>query len=122
MNFNTCLDLYAFLYRYEENNPNRNKIMRTVNCKQQNQTYTPVSGYVDRKTNDRRDVRCFNCFDMGHLSINCDKPQRRFLCYKCQRSGHIARDCTETDQQKAVPVQITSSKISRQRIVQRAKM
>lgn len=102
MNFDTCLELYAFLYRYEENNPNHSDNARSTILKSINRYSTPSTDSVDRKPNEPRNVRCYNCNDHGHLSINCPKPQRRTRCYKCQRSGHIARNCTETDQPRTL--------------------
>lgn len=43
-----------------------------------------VSGTQNR---DKR--TCFNCYETGHISIHCLKPQRRQRCQKCQRTGHF---------------------------------
>lgn len=36
-------------------------------------------------------VRCYNCGVMGHLSIDCSKPQVMKACYYCGNPGHMAR-------------------------------
>lgn len=36
-------------------------------------------------------VRCYNCGIMGHLSIDCSKPQVMKACYFCGNPGHMAR-------------------------------
>lgn len=38
--------------------------------------------------------KCFNCNEIGHISIKCQKPQRKMRCFKCDRVGHIAKDCS----------------------------
>lgn len=99
MNFNNCLELYAYLYRFEQNLPHRSDhLERTIT--QTDNKYNPSLSTVnvtDRPATVRRDVRCYNCNENGHVSINCTKPQRRMRCLKCQRSGHSARDCPDAN-------------------------
>lgn len=88
MHFNSCLDLYAILYRYEDNLPSRYDSSRGTIGRPGNIVTTRTTNPLDRHDNERRDVRCYNCKEPGHLSISCPQPQRRIRCPKCQRSGH----------------------------------
>jgi hypothetical protein len=50
-------------------------------------------------------VRCYNCNELGHVSVNCTKP-RRNVCYNCGQAGHISRNCTQPKRnQNRQPVQ-----------------
>lgn len=40
-------------------------------------------------------ILCYNCFEMGHISVKCPKPQRRNRCTICQRTSHTAEQCPE---------------------------
>lgn len=42
-------------------------------------------------------LRCFNCNNYGHLSLNCPSLQRRARCNICNRSGHEAQNCRERE-------------------------
>lgn len=50
----------------------------------------------------KKNVTCYNCFEEGHISINCPKPQRRIRCSECLRSGHLKENCTESGQGKDI--------------------
>lgn len=96
MSFKSCLELYHFLSRYEENIPYRNEPARNNILKR---SASPLGPYVQaptRQNADRRHTKCFNCFDYGHISRNCPKPQRFERCAKCNRTGHAERECTIT--------------------------
>ncbi|XP_036339767.1 uncharacterized protein K02A2.6-like [Rhagoletis pomonella] len=45
------------------------------------------------KTVSLEKVKCYNCFQFGHYSINCKEPQRKPRCEKCQRTTHKTADC-----------------------------
>lgn len=38
-------------------------------------------------------TRCYNCNETGHISLNCNKPQRRVRCEKCKKVGHTSEKC-----------------------------
>lgn len=38
-------------------------------------------------------LRCYNCNNKGHRSINCSQPQRRERCEYCNKTGHSQADC-----------------------------
>ncbi|XP_030371078.1 uncharacterized protein LOC115621550 [Scaptodrosophila lebanonensis] len=41
-----------------------------------------------------REVRCYNCRQMGHISTECKKPKRPIDgCFTCGERGHQHRDC-----------------------------
>lgn len=111
MKFNSCLELYAFLNRYEQNLPTRYEYRERTFNNPDNYTAPSTSAgnavtvAVERPTTMRREIRCYNCNEVGHLSMNCPKPQRRIRCMKCQRSGHSSRDCTDTNYQRTVTAQ-----------------
>ncbi|KXJ72535.1 hypothetical protein RP20_CCG017781 [Aedes albopictus] len=53
--------------------------------------------------------RCFNCNELGHLSVNCPKTPKKSRCSKCGKVGHESSNCaTSTSQllQKSGPAQI----------------
>lgn len=41
----------------------------------------------------QRMKECFNCFEKGHFSRECSKPQRRPRCEICNKAGHGAEQC-----------------------------
>jgi hypothetical protein len=51
-------------------------------------TLNPIS----EKGNQKRDVICYNCGKIGHISRHCFQPQM-VICYNCRGDGHISREC-----------------------------
>ena len=61
---------------------------------------------------EKKQMKCFNCGKLGHLSGDCRRQKRRgsgdtssaggrggrrtVTCFKCGQEGHIARGCAST--------------------------
>lgn len=44
----------------------------------------------------RKDNRCYNCNQTGHMAKSCDKPKReRGTCYECGATDHRLRNCPQ---------------------------
>lgn len=42
-------------------------------------------------------ARCFKCLSFGHMSKDCDGPDRSKCCKRCGSQGHFAKDCTAVE-------------------------
>lgn len=43
---------------------------------------------------EKRPIRCFRCFEQGHVREQCQSPaDRSQQCYRCGRNDHTAKDC-----------------------------
>lgn len=40
-----------------------------------------------------RDLKCYRCWELGHVKAHCSGPDREHLCLKCAKSGHLLKDC-----------------------------
>lgn len=45
-----------------------------------------------QKNDSNRQIRCFNCHELGHVVTNCKKPLLK--CQKCKRVGHDDPNCS----------------------------
>ncbi|KAK9719951.1 hypothetical protein QE152_g22363 [Popillia japonica] len=51
-------------------------------------------GWMKCRVEERvRDVKCFKCWELGHIKANCKGPDRRNLCLRCAKEGHIVSTC-----------------------------
>lgn len=49
----------------------------------------PVKKY---EGDSKQEPKCFNCNELGHIAVNCQKPKReREACFKCLQMGHRAK-------------------------------
>lgn len=44
----------------------------------------------------RDDIKCYKCWEMGHMSRECKGPDRTDMCLRCGEAGHQARTCRKT--------------------------
>lgn len=52
-------------------------------------------GWVFCKVRERVNItRCFKCLEFGHITRNCQGPDKSKICINCGREGHVKRDCT----------------------------
>ncbi|XP_076396255.1 uncharacterized protein LOC143265842 isoform X2 [Megachile rotundata] len=48
----------------------------------------------EQRPKDLKDVRCYNCNEMGHYAGDCKRPKReRGTCFKCGNMGHRVEQC-----------------------------
>lgn len=51
-------------------------------------------GWVRCKIIERKkDMRCYRCWEPGHMKQHCTGPDREKLCMKCGKEGHKASSC-----------------------------
>lgn len=51
-------------------------------------------GWMNCKIVEReREVKCYRCWQYGHVKSNCNGPDREKLCVKCSQEGHKAAEC-----------------------------
>ncbi|CAD7078596.1 unnamed protein product [Hermetia illucens] len=89
MHFNTSSEMLVAIRRFVANDPGTNDSSNSVRGEQTNILRLPP--LLNAANQNSR--LCYNCFERGHLSLNCPKPQRRPRCVKCNRTGHAQNDC-----------------------------
>ncbi|KAK9746622.1 Zinc knuckle [Popillia japonica] len=40
-----------------------------------------------------KELKCFRCWELGHIKANCKGSDRSTLCAKCAKPGHMANAC-----------------------------
>lgn len=51
-------------------------------------------GWTNCKILERKkDVKCYKCWEYGHLKAQCSGQDRENLCLRCCKEGHKASDC-----------------------------
>lgn len=75
--------------QHETNTPSINN--RNRNGYQQSRQVNKVANEQIKGNNSTDTVRCFNCNEMGHISLKCNKPIKR--CNFCLKLGHETKDC-----------------------------
>ncbi|CAD7086688.1 unnamed protein product [Hermetia illucens] len=88
MHFNTPSEMLVAIRRFVANDPGTNDNSNSVRGERTNILRSPP--LLNAANQNSR--LCYNCFERGHLSLNCPKPQRRPLCVKCKRTGHAQND------------------------------
>ncbi|XP_046811925.1 uncharacterized protein LOC124421142 [Lucilia cuprina] len=66
-------------------------IPKNINSDNPKKEYTNKSG---------KEIKCYNCNEIGHISTNCPKPQKRHRCEKCHKVH--AKNETECKQNVAI--------------------
>ncbi|CAD7082879.1 unnamed protein product [Hermetia illucens] len=89
MHFNTPSEMLVAIRRFVANDPGTNDSSNSVRGERTNILRSPP--LLNAANQNAR--LCYNCFERGHLSLNCPKPQRRPRCVKCNRTGHAQNDC-----------------------------
>ncbi|CAD7085776.1 unnamed protein product [Hermetia illucens] len=89
MHFNTPSEMLVAIRRFVANDPGTNDSSNSVRGERMNILRSPPL----LNAANRNSRLCYNCFERGHLSLNCPKPQRRPRCVKCNRTGHAQNDC-----------------------------
>ncbi|XP_037929192.1 uncharacterized protein LOC119663653 [Teleopsis dalmanni] len=46
---------------------------------------------------NKTEVKCYNCGEKGHLSMNCKNKNRGTKCFKCNQYGHISKNCEQAE-------------------------
>ena len=59
-----------------------------------------------RVTKDKQALRCYNCFDVGHLASRCPQPPGR-VCHQCGEEGHLRAACPYVIPVQPWPVALT---------------
>ena len=52
----------------------------------------------DKPRKESKEIRCFYCDKLGHISRDCRRRMREqtaTVCYNCKEKGHIARNCNK---------------------------
>ncbi|XP_013146518.1 PREDICTED: uncharacterized protein LOC106109531, partial [Papilio polytes] len=49
----------------------------------------------EQRTYSKKNVRCYNCGDLGHSSYGCPNKGKGIKCFKCNDFGHISTACNK---------------------------
>lgn len=41
----------------------------------------------------RSNLKCSNCYEMGHMRSKCPRPRKPIICYMCGMTGHAEPRC-----------------------------
>lgn len=59
-----------------------------------------------RMRQGEQEARCFRCLSFGHMSKDCDGPDRSKCCKRGGNQGHVAKDCSAVESDAAAFVKI----------------
>lgn len=63
--------------------------------------FVESSGKDPNDSNRFKNLKCYNCSDMGHTVVRCPKPLKK--CSKCSRLGHDQENCSRFTSRISVP-------------------
>lgn len=52
-------------------------------------------GWVISRIREKKTIlKCFRCWEFGHLARRCNGPDRSKLCLRCGKEGHASKECS----------------------------
>ncbi|KAH8394964.1 hypothetical protein KR215_002094, partial [Drosophila sulfurigaster] len=70
---------------------NMNKLLKAMSGQRHEWRISNADRYpVMRK---RSNLKCTNCFEMGHMRAKCPRPRKPVTCYTCGTTGHAEPRC-----------------------------
>ena len=69
----------------------------------QNEELRKTAGIAGRQGGKKttKKLKCFNCWQQGHLQAECSQGGGVLKCWNCSKPGHFARVCTAAPKEEA---------------------